>query len=239
MKLSDLNSLGMENKQVFKTAVSFPSIAENASVEQIQESLGYVLRKMYQVNEHKSRIKYRLIYEQFLTDITNNFKNGKLTMKELEQLREWIDSAGKSGVLNESVDQAEVLVAAKGMGTDIQSMYEKTAKMLTTDLLNVTEEIKNKFGEEVANQFYSAASSSLQTTVDSLKSSFETLNDAAHSVASGESIVQPGSMEDYDELSDVDDGEDLEMDDALDSMDDDVESTGGQGLGGRDLKGDL
>ena len=72
--------------------------------------------------------------------------------------------------------------------------------MVATDLIHITEEIKNKFGEDQAKAFYNLAKSNLEGLTDTLQASYEELSGAADDLSSGTPISSGGDMMDYDSL---------------------------------------
>lgn len=225
MLLDDIAS-DRTNREVVQN-INFPKLNENASSAQIKEAVMFAVQK---IQEHPTaspiRMKYRLILEQTLCETQQLIKNGKIPMKELNELRTWMNAVSEAPQLKESVDQAEVLVAAKSLGNDLQTMYEKAAKMMTTDLVHIAEEVKNKFGQSEAEEYYRIMQQSLNETVTQLQTAYELANQAAHSLSTGEPVDMGGDMatDEFDELS-ADEEPAAEVSD-LDT-------------GGRDLKSDF
>jgi len=92
-------------------------------------------------------------------------------------------------LLEQDLQQAEVLLAAKGMVSDLQDMAEKVAKMQTETLMALVERIKEVFGTAEAEQFNTAVEAGLGTVLDTLKQNHDSLGNAV-AVLSGEE--QPG-----------------------------------------------
>jgi hypothetical protein len=88
-------------------------------------------------------------------------------------------------LLEQDLQQAEVLLAAKGMVSDVQDMAEKVAKMQTETLMALVERIKEVFGTAEAEAFNTAVESGLGTVLDTLKQNHDALGNAV-AVLSGE-----------------------------------------------------
>ena len=192
---------------------NMPKIRPDSKISDIKDAVSYAFKKIHE-NRNDSVIKIAMngLIKEAGSVISKQIKDGRIGMKELNEFRQWIDTvANNEKQLNENVDQAEVLVAAKALSGDIQNMYEKVAKMVATDLIYITEEIKNKFGEDQAKAFYNLAKSNLEGLTDTLQASYEELSGAADDLSSGTPISSDSDMMDYDSLG-GDDSDDEEGD---------------------------
>lgn len=137
----------------------------------------------------------------------------------------------ESIVMEQDLDQAEVLLAAKEMVDKLQKMVEDVAAMQVQELMPITDAMKNQLGFEIAEQFNTAADAALGALLDQLKTAKDALDNATLQ-ASGQPTNGPAptdmsDMSDIDsELSDLE-GDDFEGDDAAAGADNTV---------GRELK---
>ena len=92
---------------------------------------------------------------------------------------------GLKMLMEQDLQQAEVLLAAKSMVGDLQDMAEKIAKLQTETLMALTERIKEVFGTAEAEAFNSSVEGGLQQVLDTLKQNHESLGNAV-AVLSGE-----------------------------------------------------
>ena len=92
---------------------------------------------------------------------------------------------GLKMLMEQDLQQAEVLLAAKSMVGDLQDMAEKIAKLQTETLMALTERIKEVFGTAEAEAFKSSVEGGLQQVLDTLKQNHESLGNAV-AVLSGE-----------------------------------------------------
>lgn len=140
----------------------------------------------------------------------------------------------ESIVMEQDLEQAEVLLAAREMVDKLQKMVEDVAAMQVQELMPITDAMKNQLGFEIAEQFNSAADSALGALLDQLKSAKDALDNATLQ-ASGQPTNGPAptSMGDMDDMSDIDDDlADLEGDD----FDGDDAAAGADNTMGRELK---
>ena len=92
---------------------------------------------------------------------------------------------GLKMLMEQDLQQAEVLLAAKSMVGDLQDMAEKIAKLQTETLMALTERIKEVYGTAEAEAFNSSVEGGLQQVLDTLKQNHESLGNAV-AVLSGE-----------------------------------------------------
>lgn len=99
---------------------------------------------------------------------------------------------GLKMLMEQDLQQAEVLLAAKSMVGDLQDMAEKIAKLQTETLMALTERIKEVFGTAEAEAFNSSVEGGLQQVLDTLKQNHESLGNAV-AVLSGEEQPDMGA----------------------------------------------
>ena len=137
----------------------------------------------------------------------------------------------ESIVMEQDLEQAEVLLAAKEMVDKLQKMVEDVAAMQVQELMPITDAMKNQLGFEVAEQFNSAADSALGALLDQLKSAKDALDNATLQ-ASGQPTNGPAPT-DMSDMSDIDDDLAGLEDDGFDGDD---AAAGADNTMGRELK---
>ena len=113
-------------------------------------------------------------------------------------------------LLEQEVEKAEVVIAAKSIVDEMQDMIEQLGKMQNDELGAVVDQMSYQYGADKAASFNQAVASQLETLLGSLKSAKEAVNNEVL-VLTGEAPA-PSEMGPADsDLGDMeDDGEDLE-----------------------------
>jgi hypothetical protein len=81
-------------------------------------------------------------------------------------------------LLEQDLDQAEAVLAAKSMVSDLQDMTEDIAKMQVETLMSLVDRMKEVFGVEQADQFNQAVEGVLQGTLDNLREAHSQVSNA-------------------------------------------------------------
>ena len=113
-------------------------------------------------------------------------------------------------LLEQEVEKAEVVIAAKSIVDEMQDMIEQLGKMQNDELGAVVDQMSYQYGADKAASFNTAVASQLETLLGSLKSAKEAVNNEVL-VLTGEAPA-PSEMAPADsDLGDMeDDGADLE-----------------------------
>ena len=120
----------------------------------------------------------------------------------------------ESIVMEQDLDQAEVLLAAKELVDKLQKMIEDVAAMQVQELMPITDAMKYQLGFEIAEQYNTAADAALGGLLDQLKSAKTTLDNATLQ-ASGQPVNGPSPTDMGTELATADDlGDEFGGDDA-------------------------
>jgi|TARA_B110000503_G_C7144676_1_gene412401 hypothetical protein len=133
----------------------------------------------------------------------------------------------ESIVMEQDLDQAEVLLAAKELVDKLQKMIEDVAAMQVQELMPITDAMKDQLGFEVAEQYNSAADAALGGLLDQLKSAKTSLDNATLQ-ASGQPVNGPVP-------TDMGMGDEFDGDDS-DEFDGDDAAAGAPNPVGRELK---
>lgn len=120
----------------------------------------------------------------------------------------------ESIVMEQDLDQAEVLLAAKELVDKLQKMIEDVAAMQVQELMPITDAMKDQLGFEVAEQYNTAADAALGGLLDQLKTAKTSLDNATLQ-ASGQPVNGPSPTDMGTELATADDlGDEFGGDDA-------------------------
>lgn len=141
-------------------------------------------------------------------------------------------------ILEGEVEQAEVIIAAKGFSQELQDMIEKVGRLMNEDLGPVTDQMRQAYGPEVAGSFQSSMQGELENVLETLRGAKGSMDSAVASISQGQA-PDAGNDMDMDVDMGMDDelgGDDLGMGDEL----------GGDELGGEldvdaelDVSGDI
>ena len=128
--------------------------------------------------------------------------------KPKDKVEEKVESL--KALLEQEVEKAEVVIAAKSIVDEMQDMIEQLGKMQNDELGAVVDQMSYQYGADKAASFNQAVASQLETLLGSLKSAKEAVNNEVL-VLTGEAPA-PSEMGPADsDLGDMeDDGEDLE-----------------------------
>jgi hypothetical protein len=98
-------------------------------------------------------------------------------------------------LLEQDLDQAELVLAAKDMVDRIQKMAENLAEMQVEELMPLVDAMKEHFGPDVAQVFNSSVEATLQQALDTIKATRDGVDNAVLALT-GEAPVQSdmGSM---------------------------------------------
>lgn len=131
--------------------------------------------------------------------------NGKISMKEnyVKKLR---------ALLENEVEQAEVLIAAKGFAQELQGMIEKIGRLQNEDLGPVTSRMRETFGNDMADNFNHEMDSLLQEILDNLKTTQTRISTSVSDIANGQMPSMANDMSADLELDTPVGDADLELD---------------------------
>ena len=116
-------------------------------------------------------------------------------------------------LLEQEVEKAEIVIAAKSIVDELQDMIEQLGKMQNDELGAVVDQMSYQYGADKAASFNQAVASQLETLLGSLKSAKEAVNNEVL-VLTGEAPAQsdmaPADSDLGDMETDTDDATDLE-----------------------------
>ena len=155
LQVKSLNKLDSVLKEVF--GMNFDFAAGNAK-----------LSKVKVVTEQKIKALRESGVE------VNNKQYQKLLL-----VLEGIDTKmAENTVMENDLDSAEVLLAAKQMADDLQKMAENLASMQVEELMSITNAMKEEVGIAEADAFTASAEAAISSALDAVKAANAQVNDA-------------------------------------------------------------
>jgi hypothetical protein len=155
LQVNSLNKLDSVLKEVF--GMNFDFAAGNAK-----------LSKVKVVTENKIKALRENGVE------VNNKQYQKLLL-----VLEGIDTVmARNTLMENDLDSAEVLLAAKQMADDLQKMAENLASMQVEELMSITNAMKEEVGIAEADAFTASAEAAISSALDAVKAANAQVNDA-------------------------------------------------------------
>ena len=112
-------------------------------------------------------------------------QNNTMSEKKVTEMRN--DFVKRLRTLLESeVGQAESMVAAKGIGTDLQEMITKISRIQNETLPTVSDQMRDAYGPDKSVSFQTTTNQALQTVLDSLYASKSEIDNVVQSMVGGE-----------------------------------------------------
>jgi len=215
LNVKNLNKLDSTLKEVF--GMSFDFAAGNAK-----------LSKVKTVTEQKIKALRESGVE------VNNKQYQKLLL-----VLEGINTAMENTpVMENELDQAEVLLAAKNMADDLQKMAENLASMQVEELMSITNAMKEEVGTAEADAFNTSAEAAIGAALEAVKTANAQVADAVL-VAQGQAPESDMSMDDTSMDAGLDDIEgDIEVAPEMDDFEGADAASAETDDGGREMKED-
>ena len=128
--------------------------------------------------------------------------------KPKDKVEEKVNSL--KALLEQEVEKAEIVIAAKSLVEELQDMIEQLGKMQNDELGAVVDQMSYQYGADKAASFNQAVASQLETLLASIKTAKEAVNNEVL-VLTGEAPAQSDMAPADSDLGTMDDdGEDLE-----------------------------
>jgi HD-GYP domain-containing protein (c-di-GMP phosphodiesterase class II) len=126
--------------------------------------------------EYASDVLQASLYEEVLREVSPTMRK---TKKKKEVKESTVTKSKKLAILMEQdLDQAEVVLAAKAMIDKLQGMAEDLAEMSVEELMPIVDAMKASFGIDMANQFSANAESILAPALDVVKQARDGMDNA-------------------------------------------------------------
>ena len=113
---------------------------------------------------------------------------GQLESKETTTMKQKY-MEGFSKLMEQDLDSAELLLAAKDMVDRLQKMAEDVASMQVEDLMSLVDAMRDQFGVDKAEAFNASVESALQSALDTIKNTHSGVDNAI-AVLSGDAQAQ-------------------------------------------------
>lgn len=132
-------------------------------------------------------------------------------------------------LLENEIEKAEVVLAAKSFSDELQSMAEKIGKMQIDELMPLVERIREMHGSEASERFNQSVEAALSQVMQTIKSSKEQVDQQIGIVSGEAQPVETSDMENPEFNNNIDgssgeDDMDFNIDElSLDDMDLDTE----------------
>jgi len=124
--------------------------------------------------EYASDVLQASLYEEVLREVSPTMRKTKK-----KNVKESVTKSKKLAILMEQdLDQAEVVLAAKAMIDKLQGMAEDLAEMSVEELMPIVDAMKGSFGIDMANQFSANAESILAPALDVIKQARDGMDNA-------------------------------------------------------------
>ena len=213
LNVKNLNKLDSTLKEVF--GMSFDFSAGNAKLEKVKvvtETKIKALRESGVEVNNKQYQKLLLVLEGINTAMENN------------------------PIMENELDQAEVLLAAKNMADDLQKMAENLASMQVEELMSITNAMKEEVGTAEADAFNTSAEAAIGSALEAVKTANAQVADAVL-VAQGQAPESDMGMDDT--SMDMDGGlDDIEVEPEMDDFEGADAASAETDEGGREMKED-
>ena len=93
----------------------------------------------------------------------------------------------------ENIEQAEVVIAARAMNNEFQSMIEDVADMLGSDLITLVDQIKARFGDAAGEQYAQTVKTALEGAIDTLTQTKDSLDSAISGLTGAAPAAEPAA----------------------------------------------
>ena len=218
LNVKNLNKLDSTLKEVFGMSFDFAAgNAKLAKVKAVTETKIKALRESGVEVNNKQYQKLLLVLEGINTAMENN------------------------PIMENELDQAEVLLAAKNMADDLQKMAENLASMQVEELMSITNAMKEEVGTAEADAFNTSAEAAIGSALEAVKTANAQVADAVL-VAQGQAPESDMSM-DNTSMDDMDAGlddmsGDIEVEPEMDDFEGADAASAETDDGGREMKED-
>ena len=219
LNVKNLNKLDSTLKEVF--GMSFDFAAGNAKLSKVktvtEQKIKALRESGVEVND-KQYQKLLLVLEGINTAMEN------------------------TPVMENELDQAEVLLAAKNMADDLQKMAENLASMQVEELMSITNAMKEEVGTAEADAFNTSAEAAIGSALEAVKTANAQVADAVL-VAQGQAPESDMGMDDTSMDGDMDAGlddmsGDIEVEPEMDDFEGADAASAETDDGGREMKED-
>lgn len=112
-------------------------------------------------------------------------------------------------LLENEVEQAESIIAARGFSQELQSMIEKLGRLINEDLPAVAEQMRMSLGADTATAFENQTVEVIQGVMDQLRNGKQDIDNSVAAIGEGRPIDSTPAFDDESDLDDELPSEDL------------------------------
>jgi|TARA_B110001454_G_scaffold17652_1_gene15964 hypothetical protein len=190
--VKDYHKIPEYNKTVMVAEALKILLKEIAPKRQPKKTKVQESKMTQQVKEHKTatphkhphtKMEAKAVKKEKIEEVKKDVNPRSVTLENLRTL------------LEQDLDQAELVLAAKDMVDRIQKMAENLAEMQVEELMPLVDAMKEHFGPDIAQVFNSSVEATLQQALDTIKATRDGVDNAVLALT-GEAPVQSdmGSM---------------------------------------------
>lgn len=114
-------------------------------------------------------------------------------------------------LLEGEVEQAEVIIAAKGFSKELQDMIEKVGRLMNEDLGPVSDQMRQTYGQDISTVFQTTMQAELEGVLNALRGAKESMDDSVSAISAGEMPSDDIGMDADIDIHGGDDELDLEI----------------------------
>lgn len=146
--------------------------------------------------------------------ITGDTKDEKKQTKE-----SMFDDIIDDMISESTVEEAEVVMAARALSDDIQDQIERLGRMQNEDIPAIADQMRSEFGAEAAQSFGNAMNAALETHLGNSKSTKAEMDSAIGTITGEAPAVSPAGDMGLDQPAPMDmPADDMEMDAPVDNV---------------------
>lgn len=180
-------------------------IADDGDFEKVHDVV-----KRNKINQHAKGIEDMLAGKEMFVN-GKKYDNTKMMRESyVKQLRM---------ILENDIEQAGVLMAAKGFSQEIQTMVEKMGRLMNEELGPVVDNMRMAYGSQQAESFGQSMRDDMQSIMDNLLTVKENIDDAVDELAAGQ---VPNMNNDMDSELPDENSIDGDFGDGIDNMPDEL-----------------
>lgn len=173
--------------------------ADDLLEEQAQQDLEHISELLAQAilsEDAKKIAKYRKQYNTMYESIY-----GEKSVRARDIISEEVD-----------IDQAEVVMAAQGLSSELQDQIEKLGRLMNEDLVAIVDQMRYEMGAQVASQFQDEVGGALNTQLENAKQAKQAIDNSIVSIAGGEQMGSEQAAEPAEPEAEIGGEDELDLD---------------------------
>lgn len=173
--------------------------ADDLLEEQAQQDLEHISELLAQAilsEDAKKIAKYRKQYNTMYESIY-----GEKSVRARDIISEEVD-----------IDQAEVVMAAQGLSSELQDQIEKLGRLMNEDLVAIVDQMRYEMGAQVASQFQDEVGGALNTQLENAKQAKQSIDNSIVIIAGGEQMGSEQAAEPAEPEAEIGGEDELDLD---------------------------